>query len=104
MQGTKEVNSPCRLSIPATDFYVCARDKYFCVYVKGKEERNQGRKAGSKPCGLAHTDTGFWIYGRYTDFSALCERKIGRTERKEGGDNPCGLWRHRFLCTLVLNS
>ena len=100
MQGTKGGNSPCRLSISATDFYVYVRDKYFHVYVKRrKEERNQERKAKGKPCGLAHSDTDFWILVGYTDLSAYVK---GRMERKKEERRRSSLWithfRHRFSC------
>ena len=108
MQGTKGGNSPCRLSISATDFYVYIRDKYFHVYVKRrKEERNQERKAKDKPRGLAHSDTDFWILVGYTDFSAYVKgRKDGRKEgRKEEIILVDYLLQTQiFVCTLVLTS
>ena len=42
MQETKEGDSPCGLSITATDFYVYDRDKDFFVYVQGGEKERQG--------------------------------------------------------------
>ena len=41
MQETKEGDSPCGLSITATDFYVYVRDKCFSVY---EHKRKKVRK------------------------------------------------------------
>ena len=63
VQGMKEGDIPCGLSIIVTGIYLYVRYKYFCVYVNG-------RKAGDNPHGLANTDTDFCKYVRDTDFSA----------------------------------
>ena len=76
MQETKEGDSPCGLSITATDFYVYVRDKYFFVYVLGGKERKR-RKKTDNPCELPSKD--FCGYVRDTDFSAHVE---GRKERE----------------------
>ena len=55
MQGTREGNNPCGLSITATDFIVYVQDKYFSVYV-------HGRKVEDTPCVLANTDMYFGVY------------------------------------------
>ena len=75
MQETKEGDSPCGLSITATDFYVYDRDKDFFVYVHGGEkERQEGRrKAGNNPCESPSKD--FCQYVRDTNFSAHVEGK-----------------------------
>ena len=44
MQEKKERDSPFRLSITATDFYLYVRDKDFFVYVHGRKERKKRRK------------------------------------------------------------
>ena len=46
MQETKEGDSPCGLSITATDLYVYDRDKDFFVYVHGgkKDKKEGGRQ------------------------------------------------------------
>ena len=59
--------SPCGLSIAATDFYVYVRDKYFCVYVHGRKD---GRKAGDNFCELPNIDTDFCWYVRDKDYCA----------------------------------
>ena len=55
VQGTREGNNPCGLSITATDFIVYVQDKYFSVYV-------HGRKVEDTPCVLANTDMYFGVY------------------------------------------
>ena len=50
-------SSPCRWSVPAIDFCVCVRDRYFCVYVHRREKlplwaRNDVRILGLRRRGM----------------------------------------------------
>ena len=66
MQEKKEGDSPFRLSITATDFYLYVRDKDFFVYVLGrKEERKGRRRAGDNPCELPSEDFCEYIRDRF---------------------------------------
>ena len=49
-----EGNSPCGLPIRVTDFHVYIRDKYFSVYVHGRQE-------GGHPRGLSIKDVDFSV-------------------------------------------
>ena len=50
----KKGNSPCGLPIRVTDFHVYIRDKYFSVYVHGRQE-------GGHPRGLSIKDADFSV-------------------------------------------
>ena len=88
MQGTKNVETACRLFIAVTDFYVYVRNKYFCVYVHGRKKSEKTEDNLMEY--LKQIDSCGYV--RVIGFSACVK---GRKEKILVNYN-----RHRFLCVL----
>ena len=78
MDGLKEGDNPCKLSITDTDFCVYVRDADFVFMWEGGARKEillmdyllkilvyvHMRKEGNNPCGFSITDTDFFVEGR----------------------------------------
>ena len=81
MQEKKEGDSPFRLSITATDFYLYVRDKDFFVYVLGRKEEE--KVGGGQEIILVNYLVKISVIILEIDFSA-------DVERKKEENNSCG--------------
>ena len=81
MQEKKEGDSPFRLSITATDFYLYVRDKDFFVYVLGRKEEE--KVGGGQEIILVNYLVKISVSILEIDFSAY-------VERKKEENNSCG--------------